>query len=225
MARFRAEDANNYGGQGGTGFFGISNDKEVKRVRLMYNTIEDVEGISVHKVNVNGKDRYVNCLRDYNSPIDDCPFCREKLFTQAKFFVPVYNIDEDAVQIWDRGKSFSSKITSICSRYASNGSNLVSHVFEIERNGKPKDMKTTYEFYEVDKDDTTLEDLPEVPVVIGGLVLDKTAEDMEYYLEEGEFPPTDDEEEERPVRRRSESRDAEPTRRTPARSSRRGEPI
>ena len=43
MARFKAEDVNNYGGQGGSGFFGIAKNKEVKQVRFMYNTVDDIE--------------------------------------------------------------------------------------------------------------------------------------------------------------------------------------
>lgn len=222
MARFKAGEEEHYGGQGGTGFFTISNDKEVKRVRFMYNNVDDIEGYAVHRVEIgDGKFRYVNCLRDYNDAKDMCPFCRENMFTQARLIIPVYNIDEDAVQLWDRGKTFFQKMTSLCSRYASGKDTLVSHIFEVERNGKPKDMKTTYEIYEVDQDDTTLNDLPEVPDILGGFVLDKTADDMEYYLEEGEFPPEDNDEE--PVRRRSESRsssrsssDRTTTRRTPA---------
>ena len=64
MARFKAGEEEHYGGQGGTGFFTISNDKEVKRVRFMYNNVNDVEGYAVHRVEIgDGKFRYVNCLR------------------------------------------------------------------------------------------------------------------------------------------------------------------
>ena len=223
MARFRAGDEEHSGGQGGTGFFSIAEDKGVKKVRFLYNNIDDVEGYAVHRVKIGDKERYVNCLREYNEPIDVCPFCREKYSTQARLIIPVYNVEEDAVQLWDRGKTFFQKMTSLCSRYASGKDTLVSHEFEVERNGKPKDMKTTYEIYEVGKDDTTLEDLPEFPEILGGFVLDKTAEDMEYYIQEGEFPP---EEDDVPVRRRGGAKEeapATPTRRTPARSSRREE--
>lgn len=221
MARFKADEASNYGGQGGSGFFSITNDKEVKQVRFMYNNVEDIEGMSVHKVKIGDRDRYVNCLREYNQPVDTCPFCREKMPTQARLFIPVYNLDEEAVQIWDRGKTMFSKMTSLCSRYATKG-NLVNNIFEVERNGKPKDTNTTYEIFQIDRDDTELEDLPEPSTILGGIVLDKTADDMEYFLEQDEFPPEDDEDE-RPVRRRDskpasrESRDE--GRRTPARSS------
>ena len=232
MARFKAGEEDHFGGQGGTGFFGIAKNHEVKRIRFLYNTIEDVQGDSVHKVTVNGKDRYVNCLRDYNDPVDVCPFCAEKKFVQAKLFIPVYNIDEKALQLWDRGRTMFGKMATLCNRYASNGDTLVSHIFEVERNGEPKDTKTTYEIFEIEQDDTTLDDFDEIPQALGGLVLDKTAEDMEYYLETGEFPP--EEEDDVPVRRSSRAsekadekparreRDAAPTtRRTPAGRGRR----
>lgn len=225
MARFRADEVDNYGGQGGGGFFSIANDKEVKRVRFMYDTVDDIQGDSVHKIKIGEKDRYVNCLRSYKDPLDVCPFCREHMTPQARLFIPVYNIDEDAVQIWDRGKTMFQKLVSQCTRYSNKDTHIVNNIFEVERNGKPKDQKTTYELYQVDKDDTELSDLPELPKIIGGLVLDKTADDMEYFLEEGEFPPTEDEQDEAPIRRRdsgrterSSSRDT--GRRTPASNNR-----
>lgn len=223
MARFNTETADKYGGQGGAGYFSLKNDKDVARVRFMYNSIDDVEGYAVHQVEIDGKKRWVNCLREYNQPIDTCPFCREKKFTSAKLFIPLYNIDEDRVQVWERGKKFISKISSVCARYP----NVVSHVFEIERNGKPHETTTTYEIYEVDRDDTTLEDLPEASSPLGTIVLDKSADDMEFFLDNGYFPPDGDDV---PVRRRSssESDDKPPfdedrrgSRRTPATSNRR----
>ena len=219
MARFRAEEVDHYGGNGGAGYFSLKNDKDVARVRFMYDSVDDVEGYAVHQIEIDGKKRYVNCLREYNQPLDMCPFCREKKFQTVKLFIPIYNLDEDKVQIWERGKKFFSQISSLCARYP----HVVSHIFEIERNGKAKEPTTTYAIYPVGEDDTTLEDLPEVSDPIGTIILDKSAEDMEYYLESGEFPPTTDED--MPVRRRSrettDSDDNRVTRRTPA--NRRGE--
>ena len=217
MARFRADEADNYGGQGGAGYFSLKNDKDVARVRFMYNSIDDVEGYAVHQVEVGDKKRYVNCLRAYNEPISKCPFCEAKKFQTAKMFIPLYNVDEEKQQVWERGKKFFAKISSICARYASKD-NLCSHIFEIERNGKKGDTGTTYEIYPVDKDDTTLEDLGEVQDPIGTIILDKTADDMNYYLETGEFPPADDD---MPVRRRGRKDDDEVPFEENRRSSRR----
>jgi len=207
MPRFFAGQEENYGGSGGGGFFGLKNDGDVARVRFMYNGIEDVEGYAVHEIELDGKKRYVNCLREYNQPIDDCPFCRDHKFQTVKLYVPIYNLDEEKVQVWERGKKFFAKLSSLCSRY----DNLVSHIFEIERHGKPGDTSTSYEIYEVEQDDTTLEDLPELPVILGGLVLDKNYEEMEYYLENGEF---EEEKEEEVKPRRSERTREENTRST-----------
>ena len=231
MGSFKADEYENYGSSGGGGFFKISKDMEVKRVRFMYETVDDIEGMAVHKIKTttnDGKNKeiYVNCLRNYDDPVDVCPFCREKYKTEAKLFIPVYNIDEGCTQIWDRGKTMFQTLISQCKRYSNEKTHICNNVFEIERHGKPKDTTTTYAFFQVDKDDTELADLPEAQTVLGGLVLDKSADDMEYFIENSEFPPTDEEENDTPVRRRdsrSSNRDSErrPERRTPARSSRR----
>lgn len=197
MARFNASQADNYGGQGGAGFFRLANDGDVAKVRFMYRTIDDVEGMSVHSVEIDGKKRYVNCLREYNEPMSKCPFCREHMPVQAKLFVPVYDVDEDRVKIWERGKKFFNKISGLCSRYDS----LVEKEFEIERHGKAGSTDTTYEIFPVDKcEKLDMEDLPELPEDFAKFVLDKSADDMEYFLEEGEFPPEEDDE--APRRRR-----------------------
>ena len=200
MARFGVNDADKYGGQGGAGYFSLKNDKDTARVRFLFDSIEDVEGYAVHQVEIDGKKRYVNCLREYGQPISDCPFCAAKMFTSAKYFVPIYKIDEDRNQTWERGKKFGAKLSSMCARYP----HLMTHVFEIERNGKAGDTATTYEIYEVDHDpDVTMEDF-EVPEVLGSIVLDKSAEEMEYFLDYGEFPS--DDEGGAPVRRRPAER-------------------
>lgn len=221
MARFTAETADRYGGQGGTGYFSLKNDRDIATVRFLYNTPDDVEGYAVHEVEIDGKKRYVNCLREYNQPIDDCPFCKARKFQVAKLFVPLYNEDEGKVQVWERGKKFFSKISSVLSRCDADP--ICSQKFEIERNGKAGDTQTTYEIYQTrDKaDDKTLDDFDE-PVILGRLVLDKSAEDMEFYLEEGYFPPEDE-----PVRRsnrRDEEEDERPSRRESSRRTGRRTP-
>lgn len=208
MSRFGVNDADKYGGQGGGGYFSLKNDKDIAQVRFLYNSIEDVEGYAVHEVEIDGKKRYVNCLRDYGDPVDKCPFCQAKMFTQVKYFVPLYNISEDRIQTWERGKKFGQKLSSICARYP----HLVSHTFEIERNGQAGDQQTTYEIYEVGNDENVrLEDF-DVPEVLGSHVMDKTADDMTCYLNAGYFPN----EGEQPVRRGSA-----PERRTPSNTGRR----
>ena len=191
MGRFGANEVDNYGGSGGSSFFTLKDDGDVARVRFMYNSMEDVVGYAVHEVEIDGKKRYVNCLRSYNEPKSKCPFCNANSFQRAKLYIPVYDIDEDEVKIWERGKNFFAKMSALCARYSNAKTPLVAHTFDVERHGKKGDTGTTYEVYETGADDTTLEDLPEIPEVLGTIILDKTADDMEYYLDNECFPNND----------------------------------
>ena len=183
MAEFNINEIDNYGGQGGGGFFSLKNDKEVATVRFMYNTMDDIKGYGVHEAEVAGKKRYINCLRGYNQPVDDCPMCAARYRVIAKLFIILFDVETEEVKIWDRGKTFYSKISSLAARY----NPLVATPFEIERNGKRGDMKTTYETYPLDSDDTSLEDLPEIPELLGTLILDKSYEELEFFLNNGYF--------------------------------------
>lgn len=200
MGRIGLDDLDKFKTGNGGSFFKLPNDKDVARVRLMLDKPEDIENymFSVHDVEIDGKHKYVNCLRDPGDPIEKCPFCEAKKKVIPKIYIPLYNIDSDEMQVWDRGKKFMSTLTSFMSRYAK--PSLVSHVVEIERNGAAGDMQTTYQLYETDKDDTRLEDMDEFPEVLGSTVLDKSEDDMNYFLETGDFPP--EEEESEPIRRR-----------------------
>ena len=92
-------------------------------------------------------------------------------------------MDTDSLQTWERGKKFGAKLTSMCSRYP----NTVSHTFEIERNGKAGDTQTTYEIYETgETPEVTMDDF-DVPNPLGTIILDKTAEEMQNFLDTGDF--------------------------------------
>lgn len=216
MGRVNINDLDKYNTGGGKNFvkwFSLKDDKDTAQVRIMLDNPEDINKylFATHKITVGEKAKYPNqhisCLRAYNDPIEDCPFCADKDIpgNSVRFFIPVYNIEEDEVQFFDRPKSYVGKIQGMMGRYK----DFASHIFEIERNGAKGDKQTTYEFYEIDDDDVTLDDLPEIPELLGSAIWDKSFDDMEYYLSEGSFPPaddTDDDEDEKPVRRRSDSR-------------------
>ena len=222
MASFGINSAEHYGGQGGSGYFSLKNDKDVAEVRFLYNGVEDVTGYSVHEVTHNGKKRYVNCLREYGDPMHKCPMCAAGNYVRVKYFIPLYLMDSGNTVVWERGKEFGNKLSSLCSRYP----NLVTHRFEIERNGARGSKETTYEIYplqdtEQDKG-VRLEDF-DVENPIGGLILDKTADEMEVYLKTGAFPEANSGASPLPSRRRSAEADdsnmpfdiGEPPRRTP----------
>lgn len=227
--RFSYEDADKYGSSGNRGsFFQLKDDGDTALVHLLGNDMNDFPGYAVHRVPVGDSYRYVNCLREAGESPDVCPFCAEgkndpeisKVY--AKVFVPLYNCDADEVQIWDRGKTFFRTLSS----YIAHTPNASKVVTEIERCGKAKDTNTTYSLYEKKGEDDgfDIENVrDDIPEILGGIVLDKTEEDMEYYLNHGEFPDANNKKEERPVRGRdrdNSSRERDNSRRTPNRNRR-----
>lgn len=210
MAKFGVNEADNYGGNGGGGYFSLKNHMDTAQVRFLYDKIEDVEGYAVHEVEINGKKRAVNCLRDYGAPIDDCPFCKAKMAVRAKYYIPLYDVTNNRSVIWERGKQFGAKLSGLCARYP----HLYQRVFEIERHGAAGDKETTYEIFPTDgvDENLNLEDF-EKPEVLNAVVLNKTADEMQYYVDRGIFPDDTS----TPVRRNNNEQFA---RRTPASGNR-----
>lgn len=212
MARVKFDEMDKYVTKSSGNWFSLKDDGEVAKVRFLFNSLDDLP-IRVHDIQIGESYRSVACLRDYDDPIHKCPLCEARNNPKVKLFIPLHDEDSDSIKFWQRPQSFGTKIASQFARYK----NFPSHLFEIERHGKSGDMKTTYELFEVDEDNAKLSDF-EVKDAIGTVVLDKTAEEMEYYLENGEFPEetkSEDTEEdklnkrEEPIRRRTPARNTD----------------
>lgn len=183
MARFDASQVDNYKTGGSGSFFGLANDKDYATVRFMYNDIKDVELFSVHEIEVNGQTQWVDCLRTYDEPVDNCPLCAAGNKLNVKMWVPLYIVETGEVKIWERGRTFVSQLDSASRRF----NPLCSSTFDIERNGKKGDQNTTYALIAMQKDDTTLADLPEVPNVVGTVVKQLTFEQLSEYVNTGKI--------------------------------------
>lgn len=213
MARVSYEDSEKYYSGSNSDWFQLKNDGDVARVQFMLNSIEDIPIFSTHRVKIGDKERYVDCIRNPQDPIDACPFCEEGMPAKAVRFVVMYQHEDGKVKIWERGRQFISKLQGLINRY----NPLEDKVFEIERHGKAGDTSTKYEIYPLDGVDPVDMEEVEMPELEGSLILQKTAEEMEVFLDTGKFP---DDNQEAPVRRRGSEeparRAAAPVRRTPA---------
>ena len=135
--------------------------------------------------------------------------CRAGNKVKPKLFLKVYNEDAGECQIWERGKTFYNTLSGLSSRYKP----LYNEVIEIERNGKSGDMQTTYQVYPVENSPIKLDDyLENCPEPSGLSYLDKTAEEMNDFINTGNFGESlsvararTEEYSERPVRRRDNS--------------------
>ena len=206
MARVSYDDSEKYYSGSGSDWFQLKNDGDVARVQFMLNSVDDIPIFSTHKVKVGDKERYVDCLRNPQDSIDMCPFCAAGLPAKAVRFIIMYQHDDGKVKIWERGRQFISKLQGLINRY----NPLEDKVFEVERHGKAGDTSTKYEVYPLDGVQPVNLDDVEMPELEGSLILQKNADEMEYYLDTGNFPAENDSGNE-PIRRRG----AEPARTAP----------
>lgn len=186
MAMFGLNDADNYGGNG-AGYFGLKDDGDFAIVRFMYNTIEDINGYAVHRVDVgNNKHRYISCLReDYNEPFDNCPLCAAKNFQQAKFYFNLYDCDTEEVKLWERGKQILKPLVSVLNDI--NGP-ICGTPIKITRHGETGNQNTTYSFELMPADGVTLEDLPETIDPMENIILSYSFDELSNYVKTGRLP-------------------------------------
>lgn len=188
MARRTIAEAEAISTEGGRPFkwFSLKNDGETKKVRILAKSVDDLLAFSLHPVMIDGRKKYINCLReDYTSPLKDCPFCESGNKPQTRIFLKLLDIQTGEVYIWDRSSKIINKLRSLERRL--NGADLVDAVVEIERNGKPNSTNTTYELYIVDinKDANALEK-GNLSNLESYLFVDAPYEEVKKYLETGD---------------------------------------
>lgn len=226
MPRVNLSELGNYGGNGKfpkVKYLSLPNDGDSAQVHFLLDNEDDLnECIFItHNVKLKSapKLKYgvrVNCLREYSDPIDDCPFCREGIATQVTCAIPVFNVETEQVEFWTRGKKEANRLL----RKMSKRKHFSSYLWELTRIGEAGDQATDYDYGDPEKDEEFDMAELDIPEVLGSVVLDKSADDMEYWIDEHDFPPEDsddDEEEEEPVRRRTSSKKAHSVKRKPAR--------
>lgn len=188
MARRTIAEAEALSTEGGRPFkwFSLKNDGETKKVRILSKSVDDLLAFSLHPVMVDGRKKYINCLReDYTSPLKDCPFCESGNKPQTRIFLKLLDVQSGEVYIWDRSSKIINKLRSLERRL--NGADLVDAVVEIERNGKPNSTNTTYELYIVDinKDINALEK-GNISNLESYLFIDAPYSEVKKYLETGD---------------------------------------
>jgi hypothetical protein len=206
MGRVSISNSGSFSSGNANGFFSLADDKDSAVVTFLYEDQhgEDIDYFVVHEAEVDGRRRYVNCnaIGEDEESIhpENCPLCEEGYPRVEKLFLQLYNENTDQVETWDRGRSYVSKIVTLINKYGP----LVGQPFEIVRNGKKGDQRTTYEFFpEESEADATLDDFPEKSELLGTLILDLDDEQM-WDVVDGKFTLDDN------SRGRSNSRSSGP---------------
>ena len=187
MGRIDVNDIDKYSNGNSSEWLKLQNDGDVARVQFLYDKYTDLDAFVCHKVKIGDTERYVDCKRTYDDPLDACPLCEAGIPIKPVMILAMYDHADGKIKIWERGKTFIKKIEALFNRYP----NLSNMVFEIERRGAKGDKKTQYEIFPMP--DVEPVDLSEVekPEFLGSFILDKTPDEMMTYLNTGSFPQED----------------------------------
>ena len=124
------------------GMFRLINDGEGADVIFLYQSMKDMLVAQAHYIKSADYSGYVHCCDK------GCPACGKGIRVQTKLFVPIYNIEKDEIQFWDRSMKFEPQLEKDVFQRFPNPSEFV---FRITRHGIPNDVNTTYSIEAVGK--------------------------------------------------------------------------
>lgn len=177
-------------------YFFLADDGDTAIVRFDIADINDLVVHSRHSVTVNGKRRSVECLRGYNDPSDSCPLCMEGNKPAYRIYIPLirYSTDNGRIVaescIWDQPARFRETLKSYFVDYG----DLRNVLFKLTRHGRKGEASTTYTLIVANPQMYRNEDYPADFTVLDsldlhrGILLSKSKEDMQKYIETGDFP-------------------------------------
>ena len=133
-----------------TPFFSLRDGEETV-VRFAYSAPEQVydDIVLVHQMQIDGKNRNINCIRNLNEPIDKCPLCKAGVPIKQRVFIRLveYTREDDGSikltpRIWDRPANGQSSYINILNNLFVEYGDISDLVFKIRRTGSKLD--TTY---------------------------------------------------------------------------------
>lgn len=188
--------------QNQVGFFNLQNDGDEAVVRFMVDSLEDLEILTVHDIFVNGKFRQISCVRDPREPIEKCPLCskgekiKQVVFIKMIQYVNTPNGVEAKPVVWQRSAStYAFRLKG----YLDNYGPLSNILCKVIRHGAKGDMKTTYDIIpNLSPVNYPQENYPILNEAftdysaLGRIVLDKNADDINVFINTGNFPENTD---------------------------------
>lgn len=185
--------------QNQVGFFGLKDDGEEAVVRFLVDSMNDIDILTLHDVNVGGKYMKVSCNREsLNDNPNSCAFCASGMKMVQKAYIKMLAYSKSQTGeiimkpcVWERGTNYAVKLRE----YLNNYGPLSDLICKVVRHGAKGDLKTTYEIIPnlspavypssvYIKDTSAFENYH----VMGTLVKEKSNEEINIYLQTGQFP-------------------------------------
>lgn len=141
MARLTSEQAENFS-KGGGSFFKIE-DGQKKRVRFLYNTVNDMEYFSAHEYS---GDNFatIDCARTTkDEPIDMCKWCALGNVPVGRIVLPIYEIETGEITYWKKPSKWTKENLEEGFKLLPAGMPISGQTYVISRKGKGLETKYT----------------------------------------------------------------------------------
>ena len=183
-------------------FFTLRNDNDEAIVRFMCDSVDDFEILTVHDIQIGGKYRKINCIRDFRDPVENCPLCASGTKINQRFFIKMIQYDKATdsngnvvitpkAMVWERSTAYAKTLKS----YLDNYGPLSDIICKVIRHGKAGDMQTTYEIVpnlnkNIYRDDVYVKDVNIFGNfnAFGTIVMDRTYDEILQFQMTGQFP-------------------------------------
>lgn len=183
------------------GYFFLPDNESSALVRFDYSSTSEFEFADIHRVKTENGYRNVACLRTPNEPLSKCPFCEHNEQRSSKMFVKLieYTTTEDGkvqvnAKVWERPAYFAKTLETYLNEYG----DLRDVVFKIVRKGAKGEMKVAYDI--MYKNPMMYSEEAGFKKDFSGFdgfelnhhsFMERNAEEMRYFLDNGSFPPFD----------------------------------
>lgn len=120
-------------------FFVLPNDGDFADVVFLYRSTEDVLIADVHYISSPGYKGYAHCC---GTGCPACSYGERGIRLDHKLFIPLYNIQKNKIEFWDRSPFFESVLQKAVFAAFPNPSETV---FRVTRHGEANSRDTKYD--------------------------------------------------------------------------------
>ena len=188
----------NSGQQNSVDFFNLRNDGDEAIVRIMHDSTSSFNIFTVHdQINVGGKRRKVNCIRDPQAATAECPLCASGNGIVNRIYINMLQYTQNQQGqieakpvVWERSLAYATRLKNLIDEYGP----LSESIFKIKRCGAAGSMDTTYEIFfcnpKVFRDDLypRVDDAFNSYSALGTIILNKNFNDLNTFVATGSFP-------------------------------------
>lgn len=162
--------------QGRPWFFNLRADGDSAIVRVLHSTVDTIEKVKSHRVEVDGKKKRVRCLEN------DCPLCNSGNNSEERIYIHLYDYTDNMEKVWERTDKLIPQLVTLQNSW----NPLNSAVIKITRKGNefPKydiEVQNPMNFQQVANDlvDTQVAKM---------FSMKRTADEVKAFIETGAFP-------------------------------------